>query len=288
MHALVRLVPQDEILTAGMFLILVGIVLPLVPDTRLVAMAPVTPYRVWLAVVAISSLSYLTYLLQRYRPIRGGVLVPALLGGAYSSTATTVVLAKRQKEAAEPIPELSAGIIAATAIMYRRLALVIAVFSPSLTAALFPGLGVLFVVAAGLCWWEWRKPEAGPAEELAVPAVNPLQLMAALIFAALFLVISLLTAWVETVFGQAGILGLAALVGASDIDPFVLSLAQGGAPGIGVAAAAAAVLIAVSANNLAKAGYAIGFGGLSAGKRPAILLGILALLGFVASAAYLL
>ena len=63
-----------------------------------------------------------------------------------------------------------------------------------------------------------------------------------------------MTAWVESIFGQAGILTLAALVGASDIDPFVLNLAQGGAPDMGITALAAAVLIAASANNLAKAG----------------------------------
>jgi hypothetical protein len=34
MHGFVRLIPQDEVLTAGKFLILVGIILPLVPDTR--------------------------------------------------------------------------------------------------------------------------------------------------------------------------------------------------------------------------------------------------------------
>jgi len=66
MHGLVQLVPQDEILTAGKFLILAGIILPLLPDTRLVAAAPLTPYRIWLAVVAISGLSYLTYLVRRY------------------------------------------------------------------------------------------------------------------------------------------------------------------------------------------------------------------------------
>src|SRR6202023_4001570 len=93
LHGFVRLIPQDEILTAGKFLILFGIILPLVPDTQLIAISPVTPYHIWLAVVAISSLSYLTYLVQRYRPVQRGALLSALLGGAYSSTATTVVLA---------------------------------------------------------------------------------------------------------------------------------------------------------------------------------------------------
>ena len=44
---------------------------------------------------------------------------------------------------------------------------------------------------------------------------------------------------------------------------------------------------AASANNIAKAAYAIGFGGLAATERPAILLSALALLGFAAAAAFL-
>ena len=98
----------------------------------------------------------------------------------------------------------------------------------------------------------------------------------------IFLAVSLVTAWVQSGFGATGIFTLAALVGASDIDAFVLSLAQGGAPGMSPSAVAAAVLIAASANNLAKAAYAIGFGGLATAKRPAILLSALALLGFAA------
>ncbi len=287
MHGFVRSVPQDEILTAGKFLILVGIVLPLVPDTRLLAAASVTPYRIWLAVVAISGLSYLTYLVQRYRPIKGGALFPALLGGAYSSTATTVVLAKRQKQMPARAPELSAGIITATAIMYPRVGIVIAFFDPDLAVALLPALTVLFTAAALLAWREWRRIAPGAAEALAIPVFNPLQLSTALVFAALFLAVSLLTAWVEGLFGQAGIFTLAALVGASDIDPFVLTLAQGGASGMRPAAVAAAVLIAASANNLAKAGYAVGFGGVVATARPAAILVALALLGLAAAMARL-
>jgi uncharacterized membrane protein (DUF4010 family) len=98
MHGFVRLIPRDEVLTAGKFLILVGIILPLTPDTRFISIAPVTPFSDLARFVAISGLSYLTYVVQRYRPVKGSALLPALLEGAYSSTATTVVFAKRQKE----------------------------------------------------------------------------------------------------------------------------------------------------------------------------------------------
>jgi len=83
-------------------------------------------------------------------------------------------------------------------------------------------------------------------------------------------------------------LTLAALVGASDIDPFVLNLAQGRAPGVALSAVAAAVLIAASANNLAKAGYAIGFGGIARTRWPAAILVVLAVLGLAAGAVYLI
>ena len=287
MHGFVRLVPEDEVLTAGKFLILVGIILPLVPDTRLIAMAPVTPYRIWLAVVAISGLSYLTYLVQRYRPIEGGALVPALLGGLYSSTVVTVVLAKEERQAAVRRAEASAGIVAATAMMYPRTAVIIAFFSLPLAMILLPALAFLFIAGGLLAWWEWRKIEPGSAGKLAIPAANPLQLTTAVVFTALFLGVSLATTWAESTFGQTGVFSVAALVGASDITPFILSLAQGGAPGMGVSALAAAVLIAASTNNLAKAGYAIGFGGFAAGERPATMLAVLALLGFAAAAVYL-
>src|SRR5712671_219027 len=91
----------------------------------------------------------------------------------------------------------SAGIIVATAVMYPRLAAVIAFFSPPIAVVLLPGLGFLFTVAAAISWWEWRKIQPSYPDDLAIPAANPLQLTTALIFAAVFLAISLATAWVQ-------------------------------------------------------------------------------------------
>jgi uncharacterized membrane protein (DUF4010 family) len=286
LHRLIHIVPRDELLTLGMFLILVGIILPLVPDRRVSSLTPLTPYGIWLAVVTICSLSYLSYLLQRYAPIKNAALLPAVLGGAYSSTATTVVLAKRLRETSRAATGISAGIIAATAIMYVRLGLVVAVFDRQIALKLAPGLAALCLVGAALAYYEWRRPAAGNGKtSLAVPPKNPLQIPTAVIFAALIVVISVISAWVRGAFGESGILALAAVVGATDIDPFVLNIAQGGVAGMSAAGLCAAVLIAASSNNVAKAAYAVGFAGM-AGRRPAIMLLALALLGLVAAAAY--
>jgi uncharacterized membrane protein (DUF4010 family) len=288
MHGFVRLISQDEVLTAGKFLILVGIILPLVPDTRLIATAAVTPYHIWLAVVAISGLSYLTYLVQRYLPIKGGRSLAGAARRRLLVDGDDRRPRQAQREAATRRPELSAGIVAANAIMYPRLAAVVAFFNLPLAVALLPASAFLFIVGAAAAWREWRKIEPGAAEDLAVPAANPLQLTTTLIFGALFMAVSLVTGWVEAVFGQTGVFTLAVLVGASDIDPFVLNLAQGGVPNMPLSAVAAAVLIAGSANNLAKAGYAIGFGGPAAAEQPANALAVLAVLGFATAAVYIL
>jgi uncharacterized membrane protein (DUF4010 family) len=287
LHRLIHVVPRDELLTVGEFLILVGIILPLVPHERVSSLTPLTPYGVWLAVVTVCTLSYLSYLLQRYAPIKNTALLPAVLGGAYSSTATTVVLAKRLREAKQASADISAGIVAATAIMYVRLGLVVAVFDTHFALTLAPALVALAAIGAALASYEWRRPRARSAKtNLTVLPKNPLQIPAALIFAALIVVISVISAWVRGAFGESGILVLSAVVGATDIDPFVLNIAQGGISGMSVASLCAAVLIAASSNNVAKAAYAIGFGGM-AGRRPAVILLALALLGLLAASIYI-
>src|SRR6516164_5304320 len=268
---------------------MVGLILPLVPDQPVTSATPLTPYHVWLAVVAVCTLSYLSYLLQKYAPARNTSLLPAVLGGTYSSTATTVVLAKRQREAGAARPDLAAGIVAATTMMYLRLGVVIALFDLRLAWALAPALGMLFALGAALATYEWRRNAKRRSDkDLRVPAINPLQVPAAITFAAIFVLISVVTAAIWLAFGQTGVLVLAALVGATDIDPFVINIAQGGVAGLSIAGLCAAILIAASSNNIAKAIYALGFGGIETSRRPASLLFILAMLGFAAAAVYVL
>jgi uncharacterized membrane protein (DUF4010 family) len=288
LHGLIRIVPRHELLTAGKFLILVGIILPLVPNEPVTSATPLTPYHVWLAVVAVCTLSYLSYLLQHYVSAPNLRLLPAVMGGLYSSTATTVVLAKRQREAAVPQPDLSAGIIAATAVMYVRLGVIIALFDLRLAWSLAPALSAAFAIGAALAIYEWRRTRERQSEGLGISAANPLQVSTAVTFAVMFVVISLLTEWIRKAFGQTGVLVLAALVGATDIDPFVINIAQGGVSGLSTAMLSGAIMIAASANNVAKAAYAVSFGGMQSARRPAFMLIVLALFGFAAAAIYVL
>jgi Domain of unknown function (DUF4010) len=150
-----------------------------------------------------------------------------------------------------------------------------------------PGLALIFAAGAAGSWWEARRIVPRSAEDLVIPAANPLRLTAALMFAALFLAVSLVTAWAETAFGEAGIFALAAFVGLSDIDPFVLDLAQGGAPGMPPSAGGCRSADRDIRQQHRKGAYALGVGGLRAAELPAIALGAPALLGFATAAVYL-
>jgi uncharacterized membrane protein (DUF4010 family) len=277
LHALARQIPPGETATLGKFLILTGIVLPLLPNQRVTTLTAITPYQMWLAVVAVSTLSYGSYLAQRYALPRRGSMLAALLGGLYSSTATTVVLARRLRDPAAALSELQAGIVLATAMMYLRLVVVVGAFNLPLARALFLRLAALSILALLCAVWCYRRGGRGAPDpaHAAVPR-NPLELSTALLFALLFAAVSLASAWAEGEFGNSGLYWLGAIVGVADIDPFVLSVAQNSAGGTPLAVAAAAVLIAASSNNLLKAAYAVGFGRLRPGAPPA---GALVVLG---------
>lgn len=263
LHALAQKIPGTEIITLAQFLILAGVILPILPDKSVTQLTPITPFQVWLAVVVVSTLSYGSYLLQKLLPQSGSLFLTSVLGGLYSSTATTVVLARQLKHDPANRNEFQSGIVLATALMYLRLGVVVAIFNLQLARQLaipLSVLAVLGIVSAALCLWLSKRLPRSEKQSAPQPG-NPLELPAAIIFEMLFVGISIGSTWIKQRFGDVGIYWLAAIVGVTDIDPFVLSVAQGGAEGLNVSSIAVAILIATSSNNALKAIYAVAFAG---------------------------
>ena len=280
LHDWARRVELREIVTAGQFLILTGLVLPVLPRDPVTTLTSITPRQAWLALVTVCTLSYASYLAQRYLPRVGSGLWMAALGGLYSSTVTTVVLARRAKEGASDRRLLRAGITLATGVMYLRILAMVGVFNITLARHLAVPLSILFIAALLMCVVQSLVGDraSAPAEHGPVSG-NPLELGAAAAFAALFVLTSVLSTWVAGRFGVKGVYSLAVVIGITDIDPFVLNLAQGGAAGIPFEAVAAAILIATSSNNVLKAVYAISFAGRTTALPSAAALIALALAG---------
>jgi uncharacterized membrane protein (DUF4010 family) len=262
LHELARRVEMKELVTAGEFLILTGLILPLLPAVPVTRFTSITPRQAWLALIVVCSLSYVSYLAQRNLAMAARGLWMAALGGLYSSTATTVVLARQAKADPSMRIHAQAGITLATGVMYVRILAIVAVFN--LTLARHLALPLLSLSAGALLisalQYRVRQPLPKDSERSAI-SQNPLELGVATIFAVLFVLTSLLSTWATGAFGIAGVYSLAAIIGVTDIDPFVLNLAQGGTSGVPDGAIAAAILIATSSNNLLKAVYAASFAG---------------------------
>lgn len=221
-------VGENEFLTLAKFIIIAFIVLPMLPDQEISALLPVSPYRIWLAVVVVSAVSYFSYLLRRYMFPKAGLILSGVLGGLYSSVVTTVILAKQSKEGKHS-PRMYAGsIIIASAMMYFRVYILLLIFNQSLAISSWHYFLLLFLVSAAVGYLFYKKGEkAKSLDTLDAAKDNPLEFKVALVFAILYLVFSALTQFMITQFGSAGLTTLSFIVGFTDITPFLLNLFQG-------------------------------------------------------------
>ena len=277
-RALSESITQREVVTAATFLTLAGVVLPLLPREIIAPWLPLTPYQIWLAVVVSTGISYASYLLQTFVFPRAGLLLTGFVGGLYSSTMTTFMIARGSRAGGEAL-ELAGAMIAPSAMMYLRMIGLVAIFERGLAlqvAPLFFGLSLLAAVAA---WSLWRRVPAS-ARGLAVQSAskrNPLELSSAALFAVLLIVMAVAARYAMETWPQLGLHTLAMLAGVTEIEPFVISLLQMQAP-VPPAQVVEALVIATAANNLLKAVCAMVFARRDAAlPAAAVLVGVAAL-----------
>jgi uncharacterized membrane protein (DUF4010 family) len=280
LEGLTKHVASNEIITVAKFLVLLVVILPVVPN-REFGRFHIDPFKTWLVVVAVSGVSFASYVLQRLLKGRGGVMLSAVLGGAYSSTVTTVVLARQAKKAQRP--NLYAGsILTASGVMYVRLVLLLLFFNPPLAAVLAPAFGALAAIGVLVGWLVSRRSDGTEASSgQPLEGKNPLELKAAFVFAVIFVVVLVLTNLTREYLGRVGLYSLAAIMGVTDVDPFILGLAQGGVAAEPLRIAAAAIVIAAASNNVLKAIYAYVVADRTTGRRSLAMLLALAALGLI-------
>jgi uncharacterized membrane protein (DUF4010 family) len=276
---------EEEFITLGVFIAIAGVILPLLPEKNISGNIPVSPYNLWLAIVVVSAVSYLSYLIKKFIFPESGILLTGILGGIYSSTATTVILARREKEEGTSVMSASA-ILLASSLMYLRILVLVYIFNSSVGRYLTLPFLFLAAVAFGISKfmsWKFQKTHTGKTKiQSRVMTKNPLEMKTAIIFGVLFVIFGLITDFVMKTYGSTGVTGLAFIVGIFDVDPFLLFLVQQN--NIEIATVALAIINATNSNNLMKMFYAISLGSKSI-KKP-ILTGFISLFvsGIIVSA----
>ncbi len=256
---------DDEFITLAVFLIMSGVILPLLPDKIITPYIPVSPFKFWLAVVVVSGISYTGYILQKFIFPKKGLIITALLGGLYSSTATTIVLARKSKDTDAPLNQISAGIVMATGMMFIRIFILSYIFNSELAGKLLLPFAILIMLTFVIGFVVLKFGKKGRdivIDRREGKQKNPLEFKTALIFAVLFVLFAAITKFVLASYGSGGLNVLSFVVGVTDIDPFLLSLFMGKFE-VSITEIAIATIIAVTSNNLMKMIYGLSFGSKS-------------------------
>ena len=268
---------EEEFVTLAKFIAFAGIILPLLPSADISDMIPVSPYELWLAIVVVSGVSYVSYLVKKFIFPDSGIMLTGVLGGIYSSTTTTVILARKEKKEGTGIQSVSA-IMLANGMMYLRVLVLAYVFNQNIGLKLTIPFLFMFGVAYGLSRLVLKYNGGSAKEKMStesgVVSKNPLELRTAAIFGVLFVVFALITHHVMNHFGSAGVTGLAFLVGFFDVDPFLLYMLQQHSE-ITQTTIVLAIINATNSNNILKMIYAVSLSSKS--SRKSILLSFVTL-----------
>lgn len=270
---------KDEFITLAKFLAIAGVILPIVPNEPIVPFLEITPFNIWIAVVVISGISYFSYLLRKFVFTNSGIIISALLGGLYSSTAVTIILSRKGKAFDDKPGLYAVGIILAMSMMYLRILILMFIFNNELALYLIPYFLIMIFVTAAVAGFIYYKNknnlsiENEPDVEL---DRNPLEFKVAIIFTLLFIAFSFITHYVIEWFGIQGLNALSWVVGVSDIDPFLLNLFQGKF-NVSMNLIAISCMQAIISNNIIKTVYA----SFTAGPklRKLIIAGMMAITG---------
>ena len=262
-------IDRSEFITVAKFIIIAGIILPALPDQQIFSFLNLSPYKVWLAIVVISAISYISYILRKFVFPDAGLLITGLFGGLYSSTATTVILARKSKETDSNFREYAAAIIIATAMMFLRIYILLLIFNPAVGISISTWFIVMFLISIGTAYYMYTgfkktKKSAATATNI-LEDKNPLEFKIAVVFALLYVLFSFVTQFTIQHFGTQGLNVLSFVVGFTDIDPFLLNLFQGKYEVtqllIGIA-----TFQAILSNNILKMFYAKALGNKLLGK----------------------
>jgi len=272
LHGWIDALDEQEMLAIAHFALLSLVVLPLLPDQPMGPFDAWRPRQIWLVVVLVCGFSFLGYLgAKRLGPTRG-TLATAAAGSVVSSTAVTVSLAGRMRDGPDDCTVLNAGIALASAVMFLRVAALVAAMAPFVLPTLLvwavPGL----LVSLGGAWLINRQADGMAIASPDLALRNPFALAPALALAALVMALSVAARWVMIRFGDAGLAAVLALSGLADVDSAIITLGNLPAGSIDAPIAALILMPPVLLNTLVKAGTAIALAGWRKAWRGAAVL----------------
>lgn len=228
LHGVVEALSDRDVRVLFQFVLVALVVLPVLPDEDYGPFEVLNPFEIWLMVVLIVGISVGAWAAYRILGRRRGLALTGLLGGLISSTATTVSYARQAREG-HPASAAAFVVVMASAIVFVRVLVEVAVVVPGAWAEVAPSMGIMLATLLLMGWLQWRKVGSGEGASAASDELHreaPSELPAAVAFGLLYALVLLAVAAAREYLGEGGLYAVAFLSGLTDMDAITLSTAQ--------------------------------------------------------------
>ncbi|MDX1328460.1 MAG: MgtC/SapB family protein [Arenibacter sp.] len=276
-RSIIKNITHQELFAFIKFVILALLILPFLPNRDYGANNLLNPFEIGSIVVIVSFLNFIGYFLVKFVGSRKGILLTAILGGLISSTAVTWNYAAKSKSNPELSREYSAGIIIASAIMFPRLALLATIFNSDILHYLAIPLTLLTLICLIPSVLLIKKGSGKAATEIDLG--NPLNIVNALGFAVMYVIILYAVHFGNAYFGESGLYYSALIAGLADTTAITISMANFGLEAAYLKLSALVIIAATLSNTLVKLGIAYSRGSRATGKWVGYIFGAVILVG---------
>lgn len=278
-------VEREEVYDTVKFILIAFVILPLLPNESMGPLEVFNPYTIWLMVVLVSSISFVSYVGVRLLGAQKGIGLGGFLGGLMSSTAVSMSFSQMSRKAKGIVNPFVFGILIASTAMFFRVLLEVSIINAALLDQLTVSMGAMG--GAGLLvsfwfWWKGKDKKTQEVSESEMPLNSPFQLKPALKFGALFALLLFLSKYASLSLGDAGVYLTALISGTMDVDAITISMASLELSGdLSTEIAVRAITIAAITNTLVKGGIVYFFASPKVGRRTLASVAVILSVGVV-------
>jgi uncharacterized membrane protein (DUF4010 family) len=224
LHRIAQKLGDEDLRAIMQFVLITCIILPVLPNQTYGPLNVLNPREIWLMVALIVGLSLGGYIIYKFFGRNAGVLLGGILGGAISSTATTVSYSRGMRGNPTGARTASIVIMIASTVMYLRVLLAVAVVSPEFLLRVLSPVSILMLLTLAPAMGLWLRARRQPAP---MPEqTNPTQLTSAVVFGVMYAVVLLALAVAKEYWNGQGLYAVAFISGLTEMDAVTLSTAR--------------------------------------------------------------
>ena len=262
LHAWAHRLNNVELVSTLEFMIIAFVVLPVLPDQFYGPFNFFNPYEVWLMVVLISGISFISYVAIKLFGAKRGIGLTGFFAGLVSSTALVFSFSAQSKKNKEVVnPYVIAVLVASSAMFFRMLVSVAVIYSPLLKNLWMPmvAMGTTGILIAVFFWFHGDKTDDEVKRSL-VGVKNPFKLLPALKFGAFFAGVLLFSKVASLYLGSQGLYLTSFVSGFFDVDAVTLSVSDLSRNGLDLHIALVSIMIVAFVNTVSKGVLFLVFG----------------------------